>query len=154
MRRLIITLQTYYYYFRMSTKTFSSNDVLNAILEPHDWRGTTLKMLDKTYKVPSHKNLVQTIGSMWATQRKYSLDQYDCENFSVWFWAWLGGLGSNACGLVLDTSGAHAYNIVVTHTDGVLKAHLLEPQTGQFVHKGQNLGAALYTKENCIVLVG
>ncbi|AFH21856.1 hypothetical protein OSG_eHP11_00045 [environmental Halophage eHP-11] len=100
---------------------------------------------------PSDVRIVTADGSYYATDRDgveslarigdaldwlpYRPDRFDCEEYAellVAIAAFVGGV--NACGVVYDWSGGHAYNVVVT-TDG--EAIFVESQTGEIVTVGE-----------------
>ena len=150
MKRLLAALRSFYSYYRVPTVTCIANEVLNAIGAKLNWYGAEIKMLDKFYRVPSDAGFRNSIKGMWGHQRDYTAETYDCDNFATWFWAWAAGLGMTSVGMVLDDSGQHAYNVVVTYTGTELEAHFVEPQTGEYVA----IRRGKYQLTSALILVG
>lgn len=64
----------------------------------------------------------------------YRPERYDCEDYSgLYKTIYAFALGINSVGLVVDWTGGHAYNVLIT-SDG--KARLIEPQNNEVVVPG------------------
>ena len=67
--------------------------------------------------------------------REYRKEVFDCDDFSRAFVTGMAIRGITAAGMVVDYSGGHAYNVVITvDVDDVIKLHCLEPQSDEFVN--------------------
>ena len=68
---------------------------------------------------------------------RYVAERSDCDNFAAVF-AGLAATryGVNTAGLVLDSAGKHAYNLIVGGRPGELEARAFEPQSDMFVEMG------------------
>ena len=85
---------------------------------------------------------------MWEHKAEYIIDQSDCDKYAMSFCGDTALLWKvNSAGLVIDYSGHHAYNVVVTYESDpdVLEAKVLEPQ-GEYWVPGSWLGVDPYTE--------
>ena len=111
---------------------------------------------------PSDVRIVTADGSYYATDRDgveslarigdaldwlpYRPERFDCEEYAellVVLAAFVAGV--NACGVVYDWSGTHAYNVVVTAGG---EAVFVESQSGEIV----DVGAGLYALDDAPVI--
>lgn len=66
----------------------------------------------------------------WVNTKKYAADLWDCENFALLFKGRSDyHFGLNSCGVVIDYSSGHGYNLIV-YPDG--SVDLFEPQSDTF----------------------
>ena len=104
--------------------------------------------LDSKYWACSKKEFQDWITWDWTNKKKYISEQYDCDNFAFSFKARVDKwFHLNCVGLVIDWSGAHAYNIVV-FKDGTWS--LFEPQSDTWPTAGQS---NMYKFESKIIII-
>lgn len=93
--------------------------------------------LDSRYWVCGKEDFLKIVKWDWTNEKRYIQNQYDCENFAFYFKASVNRhFGLNNVGFVLDTSSAHAYNIVV-FSNGT--AEIFEPQNDSWPRIGQRI---------------
>jgi len=99
-------------------------------------KGMKRMTLDNKYWVCSKETFMKLVKWVWVSKMKYVGDRYDCDNFAFTFKALVGLIwGLNNVGVVIDTTGGHAYNIII-FDDGSWE--LFEPQSGRFVKPGEH----------------
>ena len=92
-------------------------------------------LLDNKYWTCSKTDFQKVVDFNTINEKKYILEQYDCDNFAFAFKAQVGmNHKLNNVGLVIDNSSGHAYNIVI-FDDGT--AELFEPQNDSWITPGQ-----------------
>jgi len=128
--------------------------------EPVD--NETLRKAVHEHIDPSDARIVTADGSYYATDRDgvqslarigdaldwlpYRPERFDCEEYAellVAIAAFVAGV--NACGVVYDWSGSHAYPVFVT-VDG--EAVFVESQSGEIV----DVGEGIYTLDDATVI--
>ena len=108
--------------------------------------GITHWPLDSRYWLPTLEDFDKLLQWDWTDQWEYTVDRFDCENYSIRTMTAFNALGLNCVGLVLDWSSGHAYNLVVLE-DGSFR--WLEPQDDAYV----TLGSGLYKLTSGVVLL-
>lgn len=101
------------------------------------WRRSPLRALqlvaldDATYYVPTRPDLRRLVDRSVVDRAGYVRERRDCDDFARALIADMGWRhGLNACALVRDYSGGHAYvAAVVTGEGGELEWLVIEPQT-------------------------
>lgn len=110
-----------------SVKTISQSrlhGILNEQLPKHN-----IIPFDKKYFVPSHNSLKKALQNSVVDELSYVKSRTDCENFSLYLHSILAfEYGITGCGVVLSFESEHAFNIVLTHKNGNIKVHKIEPQ--------------------------
>lgn len=123
------------------------SEAVNDYLDEHAKDGTRLP-LDGKYYVASKDDMDAIVSANHDDKRIYRKAKYDCENFALTFMSSVQReYGLTNVGLVIDWSGAHAYNMFV-YDDGTVE--LYEPQDDDFVEPGD---AEKYAFENVKVII-
>ena len=87
-----------------------------------------------------------------SEKKKYYADKFDCDSFSFMFITHLASkYGVNGVGIVLDFSGAHAYNFVV-YPRKKDNLRLFEPQNDS-LFKVKKRKKKFYPLETALVLI-
>lgn len=126
-----------------------SSDVAEAVARVLDERNMDTDIewvwLDATYVLPSKvPPWVDAIVDLLP----YRPERFDCEDYSFLYKTMAAlFLGVNAVGVVIDWSGGHAYNIVVTSVGHV---HFVEPQNGELVHVGKE---EIYQFDRVLIII-
>jgi len=95
----------------------------------------TRMTLDGKFWMVDKEQMKKIVEEDMTDKKKYQRDLFDCDNFSLMFVTHLADTYDiNQAGIVLDYSGAHAYNVIV-YPNG--KLELFEPQTGEFFSVGE-----------------
>ena len=111
------------------------NVALNTIQgwNKRNWERITL---DNTYWLCSREHFQTIVDHNTINEKKYVLDQFDCDNFAFNFKAQVAmNHNLNNVGMVIDNSGGHAYNVVIFND---LTAALFEPQTDRWITPGES----------------
>ena len=109
--------------------------------------GVSRIQLDRRYWACSIADFDKVVASDPTDEKTYAAGQFDCDNFSFTFKARVGRqYGINAVGVVINTSSAHAYN-VVAFLDG--PPRLFEPQSDEW----PELGTGDYKFESGLVII-
>ena len=104
--------------------------------------------LDSKYWVCDRAEFNKIVQWDWTDKKQYISEKYDCDNFAFSFKARVDKwFHLNCVGLVIDWSGAHAYNIVV-FKDGTWS--LFEPQSDTWPTAGQS---NMYKFESKIIII-
>lgn len=104
-------------------------------LRPYFW--------DATISVPTMDTWRRIIAFNVANEPGYIAERRDCDDYAKYFAACCAmNWGVNACGLVIDYSGGHAYNALLYRDATDQSAHYLhvvgfEPQNDRFITPGQ-----------------
>ena len=99
--------------------------------------GMTHLPCDGRYWCPDIDAFDDIIDGCRVLAKEYVEWQFDCNNFAFYFQSQVAyEYGVNAVGVVIDYSGRHAYNVIV-YDDG--SCALYEPQTGEFVNRGDDM---------------
>ena len=138
---------------------FITSDELITVFGKGPLRNLECWCLDSRYRVidlPTWKDVLA-----WSAIDKYEYkdDVRDCDNFAM---ALSGRIPLtfrlNTIGMVIDFSGRHAYNAIITYAEDYttlddLIIGVIEPQTDGFVMIGDQLSThEAYTAEDGIVL--
>jgi hypothetical protein len=90
--------------------------------------------LDGTYYTTDMDTFKKIVDWDWTDTRKYLVDTFDCEDFSMYFKARQAiDFRLNSIGMVIDYSAGHAYNIIIIKdpSTGKVTWYLYEPQLGR-----------------------
>ena len=108
----------------------------------------SLSFLDRTYTALPMEVWAEILEWSDVDRVGYVSESRDCDNFAVALAGQVGlRFGVNGCGIVVDYSGKHAYNMLLVSTpdadgDGSpdLAIALVEPQTDRLPQVGDRLG--------------
>ncbi|ELZ84398.1 hypothetical protein C453_12666 [Haloferax elongans ATCC BAA-1513] len=134
-----------------ATAEVDRDDVDAALAEaiPRYEESTTIETVfsDGTYLAPVAADvpLLRTLagGVSWLPYRP---ERFDCEQYAQAFAVFTAFLaGTNTVGIVLDWSGNHAYNVIVTAAGGV---RFYDPYEDTFVA----IGEGKYRLENALII--
>ena len=115
------------------------NEIKKAVNEKYP--NFQVVALDRKYAVSNMKNFKDFSKFNKVDQRPYTLDLFDCNTYALIFKSEAIKLfGLNSVGMVVDTGGAHSFNLIVTkeNEDSPLEIRLFEPQNDKFVEIGQS----------------
>lgn len=99
--------------------------------------GLNVVFLDARYRVTDRATLTQILVAVRPQMAKpYIPDHRDCDNYAALFAGIMGVEYGISCGLVLDTSSAHAYNVVWCMDNGEITPVVVEPQVCMVVKPG------------------
>lgn len=95
-----------------------------------------LTMIDQRYKAVPIGLFEDMMVRSTVDKIKYTQDTRDCDDFAVILKGELArDYMFNGCGIVMDTSGGHAYNAILTYDkNGRLKFLPFEPQNDKFIY--------------------
>ena len=94
--------------------------------------------LDKQYRIGDVDSVLSAIKYSQTKRFKYQKETFDCDDFATVFKSELVQLGTNAVGIVIDTSGKHAYSTVVyKNADDEPAILIVEPQIDELVNIGE-----------------
>jgi len=97
---------------------------------PNYGDGVTRMTLDAKFWMVDKDQMRKIVEEDMTDKRKYRKSLFDCDNFSLMFVNHLADTYKvNQVGIVLDYSGAHAYNVIVYPDKSI---ELFEPQLDQF----------------------
>lgn len=116
---------------------FTSDQVQTAINES-PLQHLQLIMVDRTYYCLPDKLCTEMLNHIGTNHIKYIAERFDCDNFSSYFKAVAAlNYGTNSVGMILDISGQHSYNCILTCIDSSSPVEVkeVEPQTDQFIVK-------------------
>jgi len=114
------------------TRTQLTPDQLVGALEATpNWKNGVKRLpLDGTYQTPTRDGFRAITAQDLTNLLAYEQAEFDCENFALLFAALAArDYGINTVGVVVDWSGAHAYNVVVYDDQSI---EFYEPQSDSF----------------------
>lgn len=116
---------------------FSGAQVIRA-LRQSPFRNLQIVQIDEPYFVPSRAQWKEIIDFNEVNRVSYVNERRVCNHFAVTFKGEVSlNWGVNACGLVIDSSSAHAYCVLIECNDGEnLEVVGFEPQADRFVKVG------------------
>ena len=120
--------------------TYTFDDIYNIVMTEQNGIGRPdwWVALDNKYWVTTLDDLREIVSRDWTRHRRYISERFDCDNFALHFAARMNVMyGLNSCGIVVDYTSAHAYNLCVV-ADGNLRKVIVEPQTGQILLSPDN----------------
>ena len=121
-------------------KVHNSNDVQNAFYNSK-FAHLQLILLDSKYWTVPIDTWEKMIARTKIDHKQYVAERYDCDDFAFSLKGRIGQLFSvNGCGLVVDFSGSHAYNLIITDT---LELAALEPQADRLYVGGTSPAYAM-----------
>ncbi len=136
--------------YKLSPKVFTRTEVLNFLSQETGIPTSSISLADEKYYVESWAKWEKILDYDLVDKQQYLSDRFDCDNFSFAYSA-LATLNYNlnSCGVgfgnIYDSDTKtymfrHAFNLIITHDNGVLKLNLYEPQTDEFAlwQKGNN----------------
>lgn len=116
----------------------------NSVDHSVDWNRLPL---DGEYWVTDQESMREIIEADLTDAHGYQSGKFDCENYALSFAARVQReYGITGVGIVIDWSGAHAYNMLVTK-DSV---ELYEPQNDELIDPGQG---DMYPFENVSIII-
>ena len=126
-----------------TAKIFSAQEVAEA-WQLSMGKRLSAEFVDRQYTAVPYHVWEQILQDSNVSNRKYVSERSDCDDFA---YALRGtvplNLNVNGIGVVLDISGRHAYNAVLSMSGEALYIAFVEPQTDQFV----TLGDGMYKAE-------
>ena len=136
--------------YKLNPKVFTRSLILEFLKDRTGLLSNTISLADEKYYVESWGKWGQIIDYDLIDQQIYHYDYFDCDN-SAFLYASRAGLiyGLNSCGVCFgsvhkpitkELIGYHAFNLILAHENGALKAYLYEPMTDSAVEwrKGQD----------------
>jgi len=103
-------------------------DALSAL--PNYGDGVTRMVLDAKFWMVDRREMRKIVEEDMTDKREYVSDLFDCDSYSFMFKSHLADTYDvNQAGIVLDYSGAHAYNVIVYPDKSV---ECFEPQSDRF----------------------
>jgi hypothetical protein len=104
--------------------------------------------LDGEYWVTDEQSMRDIIEADLTNSHGYQSGEFDCENYALSFAARVQReYGITGVGIVIDWSGAHAYNMLVYNSGDV---ELYEPQNDELIDPGQ---ADKYAFESVSIII-
>ena len=132
-------------------KVFYQNAMVkNFLSDQTGIAASSISLSDEKYYLADIDKVNEIIEMDWTNTFKYATDVWDCDNFAMLFSAEAGNLyGLNtffvAFGGIYDAQTKqllfrHAFNLILTETNGVMNLYLYEPQTDEISlwKKGQD----------------
>ena len=135
--------------FSLQPQQFSRATILAFLSDQLGLSSSTLSLADEKYFVETWGKWGNIIDYDLIDEQVYQADFFDCDNFSSLYSARASMIyGLNSCALaygnIYDVKTGkylfrHAFNLIITHENGVLKLRLYEPQTDESIEwrKGQ-----------------
>lgn len=121
--------------YEENTQHFVRSSIVNWKMGIDPKGGMQIMSLDMKYFLCSETDMRAIVKWDWTDNKKYVAEKYDCDNFAFSFKAMVDKrFGLNGVGLVIDYSGGHAYNLVVSKTGTV---RIFEPQTDRWPRVGR-----------------
>ena len=96
------------------------------------------KFPDNTYDLPDKAGLLKLLKRDWVYRVKYISEKHDCDDFALSLaYHTMHYYEVTSVFIVWGTAsgGSHAYNLAFYTEDGVIKASLIEPQSGVLFDK-------------------
>lgn len=103
--------------------------------------GVTRRVMDGKYWLPSQRDAWRIIEWSQVNTIPWQREQYDCDDHAEALRHDFRSFGVNSCGVVVDYSGGHAYDVLI-FADG--QYWFLEPQQDKIVA----IGAGIYKLAN------
>jgi len=102
---------------------------------PNYDNGVSRMTLDTKFWMVNKEQMRKIVEEDMTDERKYQKSLFDCDNFSLMFVTHLADTYDiNQAGIVLDYSGAHAYNVMIYPDKSI---ELFEPQIDRFFGPGE-----------------
>lgn len=121
--------------------TISASDLSDAV-KASPASALQLHLSDSQYTVVDQTTWAQVMQVFAKVYLPYTPEKRDCDDYAF---AFRGNVPMafelNSVGIVIDYTGQHAYNIVVTKEDDGLHVKLVEPQSDSFVLSNSESGA-------------
>ena len=127
--------------YKLSPKIFTRTEVLTFLNQETGIPINSISLADEKFYVETLDKWGQIIDYDLIDSQEYYSDWRDCDNFALLYTSQASFIyGLNSCptafGDIYDAkTGAylfrHAFNIIITHQDGVLKLKIYEPQTDE-----------------------
>ena len=124
-----------------SAMIISANDI-GTLLHEAGAGKLSFFPLDQEYTAVEESILLEFLNDDKTNHVSYVAGSWDCDNFATELCSEASKVIGNCCGIVVDYSGGHAYNVFVVHNDQVAKLVFVEPQSDQIVVKGDTLSTA------------
>ena len=151
--------------YQVNPRTYTRSEILNFLTNQLNLPASTISLADEIFYVETVDKW-KTITEMdLLNYQKYLADIRDCDNYAMTFSA-RGSLiyGLNSCatafGNIYDVNTKkllfrHAFNLIITHENGVLKLKIYEPQTDElkdWIKGGNNvLKIGIYKPDWCLL---
>lgn len=114
---------------------FTSNQARKALSES-PLKHLQLYTVDRIYYCLSDDLCNELLQEIGTNHIKYVNERFDCDDFASYFRSLASvKFGTNSVGLILDISGEHSYNTVLTCNNSVLEVKIVEPQTDKIITK-------------------
>ena len=119
---------------RVSSRKVGAEDVTDAwqAAEWHDIPDLSLTGLEM--RVADHVAFPSVLPYIGTNRVAYSMkDNWVCRQYALAFASVVSAFLAVNVGIVCDESGHHMYNWIPLHTDGKVKAYIVEPQLDEIV---------------------
>ena len=136
--------------YKLKPQVFTRVAIMSFLTDQLGLLASTISLADEKYHVETWNKFGQIADFDLLNLQEYKSDFFDCDNYSF-VYASRGGLiyGLNsffvAFGNIYDLTGKyigrHAFNLILTHQNGVLKLYCYEPMNDNSnqVIKGQKI---------------
>lgn len=111
-------------------------------------------LLDSKYLVVGYETWLNIISRNQVDKRTYKPQHFDCDDFAKIMYAYSSKeFEVNTCGLVLDWSGRHAYNLIIClDPQGELRLTFFEPQSDRFLTEDELFSGQYALQDGMIIL--
>ena len=129
-------------------------DKVMKLFNKKKFNGIQPILLDRKYKVPTYEVWVNILDRNRVDRRFYKPEHFDCDDFAKIIYAYSSKeFELNSCGLVLDWSGRHAYNVFLfINLENKLDFSFFEPQDDCFLKENYLFTGQYALKDGMIIL--
>ena len=136
--------------YKLNPKVFTRRVIMEFLKDQTGLPANTISLVDEKYYVETWGKIGQIIDFDLIDQQIYHYDFLDCDNYAFAYASRAGLIyGLNSCGVAFGSVhnpitkkliGYHAFNLIITQENGLLKGYLYEPMTDGAVEwrKGQD----------------
>lgn len=125
--------------YKLNPKVFTRAEILTFLIDQTSIPASSLSVADEKIYVESWTKWGNIIDFDLINQQIYQPDFFDCDNYSFSYASRASMIyGLNSCGVAFGSIhnpitkqliGYHAFNLIITHEEGILKLYLYEPMT-------------------------
>ena len=117
-------------------KVFDADDVRSAWQKNTDLAHFQLLLDDDEYYGLPEDTWQKIMEDSDTKTYKYIPEFRDCDDFAFIFKGELAQSAINGCGIVFNSGGKHAYNVVIVNTDKGPSFKFIEPQLDKWIITG------------------
>ena len=117
-------------------QVYDAATVRSAWQEVSDYNHISLLQVDDKYRALKIEDWHRVMAASDTSSYRYTASYFDCNSFALAFKAEVSRLLVNGCGLVLDYTGHHAFNLALIAGQDKPTFRFIEPQAENWIVTG------------------